>query len=108
MSHYLFIQSQDPFVDTRATRQYELAMDLKKRGHDVTVVLVQNGVVPARRQAVCQSFDALANSGLTLVADAFSLEQRDITPQQLKDNITTGSMDNVIDAMLAGHKVIWN
>jgi len=108
MSHYLFIQSQDPFVDARATRQYELAMDLKQRGHDVTVVLVQNGVVPARRQAVCQSFDVLANSGLTLVADTFSLEQRDITLQQLKDNITTGSMDNVIDAMLAGHKVIWN
>src|SRR5690554_5062431 len=46
MSHYLFIQSQDPFADARATRQYELAIDLKKRGNDVTVVLVQNGVIP--------------------------------------------------------------
>src|SRR5690606_36510408 len=100
MSHYLFIQSQDPFADARATRQYELAIDLKNRGNDVTVVLVQNGVIPARRQAACQAFDALAANGLTLVADTFSLEQRDIDPKQLKDNITIGSMDNVIDAML--------
>ena len=108
MSHYLFVQSQDPFSDVRAPLQYQLAIDLKKRGHDVTVVLVQNGVVPARQQAVCPAFDELAVSGLTLIADAFSLEQRDIGQQQLKNNVTTGSMENVIDAMLAGHKVIWN
>jgi|SRR5690606_3578966 len=108
MSHFLFVQSQDPFTDARAARQYELAIDLKKRGNDVTVVLVQNGVVPARSQAVCPAFDELAASGLTLIADSFSLEQRDIASQQLKANISTGSMDDVIDAMLAGHKVIWN
>lgn len=108
MSQYLFIQSQDPFTETRTAHQYSLATSLHEAGHQVSVVLVQNGVTPARSGSQCDVFDALLSSGLTVVADDFSLTQREITASQLKGNVTIGSIDLIVDALLDGHKVIWN
>lgn len=108
MSDYLFIQSQDPFTEARTLSQYQLAQTLHNAGHKVSMLLVQNGVTPARQGAQSPSFDALQQSGVVVTADVFSLQQREITPQQLKGHVTPGHLDAVIDAMLAGHKVIWN
>jgi len=108
MSHYLFVQSQDTFTETRAAGQYQLAGQLREAGHDVTLVLVQNGVTPARRHAQCRHFDQLLQQGVHVIADDFSLRQREIDSSDLKDSVTVGTVEAVIDAMLAGHKVIWN
>ena len=81
MSHYLFIQSQDPFTETRTHHQFDLIGQLHDAGHKVAVLLVQNGVTPARRGAKSDLFD---------------------------DQVGVADMDLVIDAMLAGHKVIWH
>ena len=35
MSNYLFIQSQDPFTETRTRHQYDLALQLFEAGHQV-------------------------------------------------------------------------
>ena len=51
MSHFLFIQSQDPFTEVATSRQYQLAAELAKAGNQVQVLLVQNGVTPARKGA---------------------------------------------------------
>jgi len=108
MPDYLFIQSQDPFTEIATTSQYQLATQLSQAGNSVTVLLVQNGVVPARRNARSEAFDQLLQSGVTVIADDFSLHQREIADSDLKDNIAVTSIHKVIDAMLAGHKVIWN
>ncbi len=108
MSEYLFIQSQDPFTETRAIGQYELAARLAQAGNRVSVVLVQNGVSPARRGANCTPFDALADSPVAVLADEFALRQREIETHQLKKYVQVCTLDVVVDAMLAGHKVIWN
>ena len=42
------------------------------------------------------------------MADDFSLQQRQMRDQDLKDNIASSSLDTVIDALLDGEKVIWN
>ena len=48
MSRYVFIESRDPF-ESRDTRFIEeTAVEVKERGHEVTVFLVQNGVFAAR------------------------------------------------------------
>lgn len=108
MSDYLFIQSQDPFTETRVTGQYELAVRLAKAGNNVRVLLVQNGVAPARKGAKCPSFVALQNSSVSVLVDTFSLNQREIDIAQLKEGIQPGELGIVIDAMLSRHKVIWN
>ena len=108
MSEYLFIQSQDPFTETRTGAQYDLAIRLANAGNQVRVLLVQNGVTPARRGARCEAFDALANASVTVLADTLALTQRQIATHQLKIGVQTSDLDTVVDAMLAGHKVIWN
>ena len=48
MAKYLLIESRDPFDNNVVARQYELAINLVKEGNEVTLFLVQNGVLPAR------------------------------------------------------------
>lgn len=108
MSEYLFVQSQDPFTDARAGNQYDLAMRLARNGNQVRVLLVQNGVTPARKGAECRAFDALLASPVTILADDLALRQREFSPEQLRDGVQPAPIGLVVDAMLAGHKVIWN
>jgi hypothetical protein len=108
MSRYLFIQSQDPYTEARTQAQYELAGALAADGHEVRVLLVQNGVIPARRTAVCAHFDRLCESSATLLADDLSLQQREIDPAELKPAVKPAAIGIVVDAMLNGDKVIWN
>lgn len=108
MSNYLFIQSQDPFTEVRTEHQFALAEQLHQAGHGVRVLLVQNGVIPARQQASSASFDALLSSGVAVLADDFSLQQRQIANASLKNKVAVSSVDLVIDALLDGEKVIWN
>lgn len=108
MSRYLFIQSQDPFTEVRTGAQFELAAQLAEAGTQVRMLLVQNGVAAARRGAQCDGLDTLRQQGVTLLADTFALRQREIGEAQLKEAIAISDVDVVIDAMLAGDKVIWN
>lgn len=106
MSRYFFIQSQDPFTEARTQAQYELAKSLAAAGNSVHMLLVQNGVFAARQGAQSETFDSLSGHGVTVLADTFSLRQREIG--QLKPSVTPADIDVVVDAMLNGDKVIWN
>ena len=108
MSEYLFIQSQDPFTETRTHAQYDLATRLAQAGNTVRMLLVQNGVTPARRGARCEAFDALIQAPVSILADSLALTQRQIDTSQLKAGVQASALDIVVDAMIAGHKVIWN
>jgi len=108
MSDYLFVQSQDPFTDARASHQYDLAARLADSGNQVRVLLVQNGVAPARKGAACPAFDALLGSTVKVLADDVALRQREFAPEHLRDGVQAAELGVVVDAMLAGHKVIWN
>jgi len=108
MSNYLFIQSQDPFTERRTRHQYDLAVELFRAGHRIQLLLVQNGVTPARNGARTPHFDALIAAGVPVSADDFSLRQRQISHSDLKESVTMRSLDCAIDALLEGYKVIWN
>jgi len=108
MPDYFFIQSQDPYTEVRVKHQYQLASQLAHAGHKVTMLLVQNGVTPARLGAHCEPFEELLRTNVRVVADFFSLTQREIDEQWLKDAVRLGDVSDAIDALLAGHKVIWN
>lgn len=108
MSRYFFIQSQDVFTEARTNAQFNLAKNLAKKGNSVSILLVQNGVVAARKGACSEQMDALLSNSVTVLADNFSLEQREISVSNLKPNIKVSSINVVIDALLNGDKVIWN
>ncbi len=78
MANYLFIESRDPFESRDTNFVSETAAALQKRGNDVTVFLVQNGVLGARKNARGAHLPKLSEVGVRLLADDFALKERGI------------------------------
>jgi len=98
MSSYVFIESRDPF-ESRDTRFIEeTAIAVKERGHDVTVYLVQNGVLAARMSA--RRLGRLAEAGVTVLADDLSLRERGITAEELAPSIRESGIDALVEAIV--------
>src|SRR5260370_37759237 len=110
MSNYIFIQSRDPFDSREPERIYEVAKGLKQEGHDVTVFLVQNGVLPARNDsAYAKSLQELSQSKINLLADSFSLKERAILKDELIPEVRDAVVDELVELLLQdGAKPIWN
>lgn len=108
MPSYFFIQSLDPLVDRVTDQQFALISQLVNDGKAVSVLLIQAGVAPALVHAACPAFEQLLATGVTIYADRFSLQQRDIAENELKNNIKAAELNIVVQAMLDGEKVIWN
>ncbi len=109
MSRYVFIESRDPF-DSRDTEFLtETAADLKKRGNEVTVFLVQNGVLGVRRNARASHIPKMARVGITLLADGFSLAERGIAPAELLAGVRESSIDALVELIVRENtKAIWH
>ena len=106
MAHYLLIASRDPFECRDVDYYYDLAKELAESGNQVTLFLAQNGVLPARPSTHSAALSALAQSGVTVLADDFSLQERGIA--KLADGIAAASIDVVVDHLAAGHKTLWH
>ena len=106
MAQYLLIESRDPFESNDVGYYYDLAKGLAESGNQVTLFLVQNGVLPARPSAHSATLSALARSGVTVLADDFSLRERGIT--QLAEGVAAAPIDVVVDDLAAGHKTLWH
>jgi len=108
MSKYMLIESRDPFDSNDVGFSYELASGLAKAGHEVTLLLVQNGVLPARRGAQADGLAAVMKAGVKVLADDFSLGERGIAPSRLVAGVEPAPIEVVIDHMAAGHKTLWH
>ncbi len=108
MSNYLLLGSRDPFSSVDAGFVFDLAVQLKSAGNDVTLLLLENGVLAARTGAQSPGLDAAIAAGVVVKADDFSLKERGIGPQRLKASVQPSSLDLVVDHLAAGHKTIWN
>ena len=108
MGQYLLIASRDPFDSNDVANLYGLATDLIRTGHEVTMFLVQNGVLPARQSAKTAALTRLAQTGVELLADDFSLRERGIAANRLTPDVKAVSLDVVVDHLAAGRKVLWH
>jgi hypothetical protein len=108
MSNYVLIESRDPFESCDASMLHELAIGQAGEGNEVTVFFIQNGVLPARGGSRYASrFAELARSGVTVLADDFSLRERAV--QRLADGVTPASVDALVTLVLTEDtKVIWH
>lgn len=107
MARYLLIESRDPFETKEVARDYELASRLVKEGNEVTLFLVQNGVLAARKSARRNGLAEAAASGVEVLSDGFSLRERGIPKDGLTDGVLSADLDIVIDQMSEGRKTIW-
>lgn len=108
MSRYLLIASRDPFEVNDVVHYYDLAADLRKEGNEVTLFLVQNGVLPARKSPKSEKLTSLAGSGVRVLADEFSLRERGIGANRLASGVQAAPLDVVVDELAAGAKTLWH
>ena len=108
MSKYLLIESRDPFESNDVPHYYELAGGLVAAGHEVTLFLVQNGVMPSRGGTRAEGLATLARSGVTVLADEFSLRERAFPTDQMVSGVTPAPLEIVIDHMADGCKTMWH
>lgn len=108
MGRYLFIESRDPFESQDSQAFYDLAQGQAQEGNRVTLFLIQNGVLPARKGSKYASRLAeLAQGGVTVLVDDFSLKARAI--RHLADGVRSSSVEELVDLVLTeGTKAIWH
>jgi predicted peroxiredoxin len=107
MAKYLLIESRDCFESSDQS-YWQMASDLQKAGNEVTLFLVQNGVLPARRGPKSAELTTLSEAGVTIMADEFSLRERGIDSSRLSEVVQASPLDLVIDQMAEGTKTIWH
>jgi predicted peroxiredoxin len=109
MSKYVFVESRDPFESRDARFVAETASALRRRGCEVTIFLVQNGVLGARKSAQISHLPRLAEAGVTLLADDFSLRERGIRADELLPGVRESSVGALVDVIVSeGTKAIWH
>jgi sulfur relay (sulfurtransferase) complex TusBCD TusD component (DsrE family) len=108
MSKYLLIESRDPFDSTDVERYYELARNLAGDGHQVTLFLVQNGVLPARRSSKSELLTRTAKAGVEILVDDFSLRERGIGVDRLAEGVNPAPLDVIVDQLADGRKALWH
>jgi hypothetical protein len=107
MEKYLLIESRDPFAVKDVLYYYELAASLARQG-EVTLFLVQNGVLPARPSRESRRLSELAKAGVLVLADEFSLRERGIRTDRLAPGVTAAALDVVIDQLADARKALWH
>jgi predicted peroxiredoxin len=107
MAKYLLIESRDPYEWADVSRSYGLASGLVKEGAEVTLFLVQNGVLPTRPSTAARTLTRLAREGVAVLADEFSLRERGIDTGRLAEGVEAAPLDVVVDQLAEGRKAIW-
>ena len=109
MTNYIFIETRDPFESRDTQFLVDTATALKERGNDVTVFLAQNGVLAARRNARGSHLPPLAEAGVRLLADDFSLAERGIGERELLPGVRQSGVESLVDFLARDDtKAIWH
>jgi predicted peroxiredoxin len=109
MTNYVFIESRDPFESKDTQFVEETAAALKQLGNQVTVFLVQNGVLACRRKADDPYLAKLVKAGVTVLADDFSLYERGIRSEELVHEVRISSIEFLVEALVqVKTKAVWH
>jgi sulfur relay protein TusB/DsrH len=107
MYRYVFIESRDPFESRDTQFVEEIAIAMKERGHEVTVFLVQNGVLAARQNV--RYLERLTKAGVRLLADELSLRERGIVVGDLARGVEESTIDALVEAIVQEKtKAMWH
>jgi len=108
-SHYLVIESRDPFESADTAFVADTAAALRKRGRPVTVYFVQNGVLATRAGARSSHVPGLTKAGVKVLVDDFSMRERGIDRGELSPGVLEASIDALVDlVMKPDTKTIWH
>ena len=110
MANYLLIESRDAFEYGDVGYFYNLAKDLAGGGNDVTLFLIQNGVLMARQGVAASPVPELIKGGkVQVLADDFCLKERGIQSNALLSGVKASNVNALVDLLAAdGVKAVWH
>jgi predicted peroxiredoxin len=104
---YLLIETGGPWRGPGCARFLSDAAGLAAAGHDVQVVLLQDGVAAALPGAVAELTE-LIERGAEVLADDFSLMQRGLWPDRLLGGVKVASMGDIAERVIEPKtRVVW-
>jgi len=107
MARYLIVDSRDLTEYTSGQFLQKIARKLKENGNEVTLFLIENGVIAARKGAdIGKGLTELTRRGTRVLAEDVSCRSRGIS--QLADGLTQSNMDQLADLIAEGSdKILW-
>ncbi len=104
---YLLVDSRDLQEYSGSDFILQTATGLRQQGNDVTLYLIENGVLAARRGAAAATrLSETAKAGVKILAEDSSLLTRGVSA--LTDGVTTATLDTLADLVLDGcDQVMW-
>jgi sulfur relay (sulfurtransferase) complex TusBCD TusD component (DsrE family) len=107
VAKYLLVDNRDLHEHARGKYLLNVASGLKNKGHEVTLFLVENGVLAAGSDsAIGKSLTALSKGGIKILAEDASLKRRGI--ERVGEGITVSNMDELADLIINQiERVIW-
>ena len=108
MNSYVLIGSEDPFSASPGGGVHGLASSLADNGDDVTVYLVQNGVLACRASSSAAGDIAALAERADVLADDFSLRERGIAAGDVVAGVRVTGIDALVDAVTEeDRRVLW-
>ena len=111
MARYLLIESRDPFEYGDSLYMYNLAGDLAGKGNEVSLFLIQNGVLTTRRGVKDNPLTSLKQRApsISVAADDFSLRERGINQSAIVEGVAVSNVDNLVDMLVQDStKIVWH
>ena len=107
MAQYLIVNSRDLHEYSSGEYIQNLAGQLRQKGNDITLFLIENGVLAARKgNEIGKNLSNLAKQGTKVMAEDVSCRARGIT--ELGEGISQANIDQLADLVIeGGTKVIW-
>ncbi|MFY9268805.1 MAG: DsrE family protein [Candidatus Manganitrophaceae bacterium] len=107
MPHYLIVDSRDLTEYTNGRYIQKVASKLKEEGNDVTLFLIENGVIAARKGSeIGKNLTTLSQGGTKVLVDDISCKARGVA--QLAEGVAESTVDQLADLIAEGSdKVIW-
>ena len=109
MSRYLLIETKGPLDGGHWA--FDLGKQLRDLDHEVTVYLLQDGVLTARRRfpAGERLLAEADKSGLRVLADAVSARQRGVVGERVAKTVTVSDIGDLVETLMERtDKAIWH
>ena len=107
MSKFLIVGSRDLMEYKESDFALHVASQLKQKGHETTLFLIENGTLAARKGSEAAArLTALSKEGVKILAEDLSLKLRGV--KERAEGVSESNMDALADLILNGtDKVIW-
>ena len=107
MSKFLIVGSRDLMEYKESDFALNMASQLKKKGHETTLFLIENGALSARKDSEpAARLTALSKEGVNVLAEDLSLKMRGV--KERAEGVSESNMDALAELILNGSdKVIW-